>query len=241
MNEQGKLFARHGAETMDKLTIIWEDADMILCHKLAGIAVQTRRLGEQDMESLLKNYRVKKKEEPYIGIVHRLDQPVEGIMVFAKHSKAAANLSKQVQQHTIGKYYYALSESIPNAKTGILEDYLVTDKKTNYTKVATANETGAKYAKLEYKVLGTREKRTLFDIHLYTGRQHQIRVQMAHMGCPILGDSKYGTKQSTEGLALCSYRLVFLHPSTGKALDFCITPSFLEKDIADAYPHLDFF
>ena len=95
------------------LQIIHEDNDIILCYKPAGVATQTKRLGQQDIESLLKNYRAKKGEEPYIGVVHRLDQPVEGLMVFAKNQKAAGALSKQVREHLIGKYYYAVSAYAP--------------------------------------------------------------------------------------------------------------------------------
>ena len=93
---------------MQRSEIIFEDNDIIVCHKPAGMATQTKRLGQQDMESFLKNYRASKKEEPYIGVVHRLDQPVEGVMVFAKNPKAATALSKQVQQRIIGKHYYAV-------------------------------------------------------------------------------------------------------------------------------------
>lgn len=218
---------------MNQLNIIYEDEDIILCHKLAGVATQTKRLGQQDMESLLKNYRVKKGEPPYIGVVHRLDQPVEGIMVFAKNQKAAASLSKQVQQHVIGKYYYAVSNSVPSLTEGVLEDYLLTDKKTNFTQVVEVNDDKwsatdlpkeIKKAKLEYKVVGIKGNKTLFDIKLHTGRQHQIRVQMSHMGCALIGDSKYGDAQSREGLALCSYRLEFLHPKTNKKMEFEIQP-----------------
>jgi len=218
---------------MNKLEIIFEDRDIILCRKPAGVATQTKRLGQQDMESLLKNYRAKKGEPPYIGIVHRLDQPVEGLMVFAKNQKAAANLSKQVQERVIGKYYYAVSVNAPEEKEGVLEDYLVTDKKLNVTQVVDVKEDkrsvtdlpkDAKKAKLEYKVVETKECKSLFDIKLHTGRQHQIRVQMAHMGCPLVGDSKYGNEQSAKGLALCSYRLKFKHPTTNKELDYKITP-----------------
>lgn len=244
---------------MNKLEIIYEDNDLILCRKPAGIATQTRRLGQQDMESLLKNDRAEKGEPPYIGIVHRLDQPVEGIMVFAKNQKAAAGLSKQIQQRMIGKYYYAVSENRPKETEGILEDYLLTDKKSNVTQVVEQNlqeqsdlkgkttkalPKDAKKAKLEYRVIETKENKTLFAIKLHTGRQHQIRVQMAHMGCPLVGDAKYGNpvenktnpqkkekkngiikKTGTENkLALCSYRLEFIHPVTGKTMDFRIVP-----------------
>ncbi len=268
------------------LQIIHEDKDIIVCYKPAGVATQTKRLGQQDMESVLKNYRAKKGESPYIGVVHRLDQPVEGVMVFAKNQKAAANLSKQIQQHIIGKHYYAVSAFAPEKAEGVLENYLLTDKKTNHTVVVDgperdvadgesqgtdlANrferelpkgtrelEQDAKYAKLEYRVVESGEAGILFDIKLHTGRQHQIRVQMAHMGCPLIGDSKYGQvsgdcvaigtskqsckrnangdvvmagesldtrKMAKQQLALCSYRLCFAHPVTGKQMDFSIKP-----------------
>ena len=216
-----------------EIDIIYEDSDIILCHKPAGMATQTKRLGQQDMESFLKNYRAKKGESPYIGIVHRLDQPVEGIMVFAKNQKATAYLSKQVQQRMVGKYYYAVSNHTPTKQQGILENYLLTDKKTNFTKVVDGNHNRenllkeAKYAKLEYEVLEEKEGKTLFKIKLHTGRQHQIRVQMAYMGCPLVGDNKYGNTsavQAKEGLALCSYQLEFQHPTTMKEMQFSIVP-----------------
>ena len=242
---------------LQSLDIIYEDNDIILCRKPAGVATQTKRLGQQDMESLLRNYRAKKKEPPYVGVVHRLDQPVEGLMVFAKNQKAAAGLSKQIQQKIIGKHYYAISAKAPLQKEGKLEDYLVTDKKTNVTRVVEVDveaselddgiskvgkkETGrsqlpadAKKAILEYKVISEQDGLYLFDIHLHTGRQHQIRVQMAHMGCPLVGDSKYGdassrsegnTEKLSLGLALCSYRLAFAHPTTGKAMNVSIKPT----------------
>lgn len=212
-----------------ELEILFEDNDILVCRKPAGLATQTKRLGQQDMESLLKNYRAKKGEPPYIGIVHRLDQPVEGVMVFAKNQKAAAHLSKQVQDRVIGKYYYAVSQSEPSEKEGVLENYLLTDKKTNYTRVidkrsVTDLRKDAKYAKLEYKSVGNKEEKTLFEIKLHTGRQHQIRVQMANVGCPLVGDSKYGEAGDKEQLALCSYKLEFEHPTKKIPMTFEIKP-----------------
>lgn len=209
---------------MKELKIIYEDNDILVCHKPAGVATQTKRLGQQDMESLLKNYRAKKGEPPNIWVVHRLDQPVEGVMVFEKNQKAAADLSKQVQQHVIGKYYYAVSAYAPTERAGVLEDYLLTDKKANVTKVVAAGTKDAKLAKLEYKVIEAKEGKTLLRVKLHTGRQHQIRVQMAHMGCPLIGDSKYGEGTNKDGLALCSYRLEFRHPGTNKKMEFEIEP-----------------
>lgn len=213
---------------MNKLDIIYEDSDIILVHKPAGVATQTKRLGQQDMESLLKNYRVKKGEPPQVWVVHRLDQPVEGVMVFAKNQKAAGDLSKQVQQHIIGKYYYAVSAHEPKEKSEVLEDYLLTDKKSNVTQVVPAEVKDAKKAKLEYEVIEAKEDKTLIRVKLHTGRQHQIRVQLSHMGCPLIGDSKYGETQGREGLALCSYKLEFFHPTTKKELKFEIAPQGAE-------------
>ena len=204
--------------------IIFEDKDILVCRKPAGVATQTKRLGQQDMESLLKNYRAKKGEPPYIGIVHRLDQPVEGIMVFAKNQQAAAHLSKQVQDRAIGKYYYAVSKHTPAKKEGVLEDYLLTDKKVNVTQVVNADRKDSKKAKLEYSVLKSKGEKNLFDIKLHTGRQHQIRVQFANMGTPLIGDSKYGDAKDREQLALCSYKLEFEHPTKKCPMKFEIQP-----------------
>ena len=207
-----------------ELEIIFEDRDILICRKPAGVATQTKRLGQQDMESLLKNYRAKKGEPPYIGIVHRLDQPVEGLMVFAKNQQAAAHLSKQVQDRVIGKYYYAILKNTPAQREGALEDYLLTDKKTNFTQVVESKMEDAKKAKLEYKVLESKENKTLVDIKLHTGRQHQIRVQMANVGCPLVGDNKYGEAGDKEQLALCSYKLEFEHPTKKIPMRFEIQP-----------------
>ena len=213
--------------------ILFEDKDILICRKPAGVATQTKHLGQQDMESLLKNYRAKKGEPPYIGIVHRLDQPVEGLMVFAKNQQAAASLSKQVQDRVIGKYYYAVSAGTPKVNEGVLEDMLVTDKKTNFTSIVDIDDLkkhdmnfpkDAKHAKLEYKAVDTKDGKTLFDIKLHTGRQHQIRVQMANAGCPLVGDSKYGEAGDKEPLALCSYKLEFEHPAKKIPMRFEIQP-----------------
>lgn len=203
--------------------IIYEDTDIIVCRKPAGVATQTKRIGQQDMESLLRNYRAKRKEEPYIGVVHRLDQPVEGIMVFAKNSKAASKLSGQVAARTIGKHYYAViwTDRANVEDTGILEDYMVTDKKTNVSSIVPEGTAGAKRAELAYQVIARYDDRAVVDIELYTGRQHQIRLQFSSRGCPLVGDAKYGRKEDGyKGIALCSYGLEFVHPSTGKEMNW---------------------
>lgn len=229
---------------MQRPEIIFEDKDIIVCHKPAGMATQTKRLGQQDMESFLKNYRASKKEQPYIGVVHRLDQPVEGVMVFAKNPKAAAALSKQVQQRIIGKHYYAVctktvhaqlqpqeqTEELSLGNTGTLTDYILTDKKNNISKVVSPEDVNknpqAKRAVLDYEVIKQEQDKTVFDITLHTGRQHQIRLQLSNMGYSIIGDKKYGGI-ANDKLMLCSYRIEFDHPINGTKMDFKIDAPFL--------------
>lgn len=205
------------------LKIIYEDEQLLVCHKPAGVATQTKRLGQQDMESLLKNNRASKGEPSYIGVVHRLDQPVEGVMVFAKTKEAASDLSRQVQMKEADKFYYAVTDGVPVEKTGSLEDYLLRDGRTNISKVVKEGTTGAKKARLSYEVLEEDGTHAILKIQLDTGRHHQIRVQLAHAGYPIAGDRKYNADSSTtpgDHLKLCSYKIGFVHPKTHKKMEF---------------------
>lgn len=209
--------------------IIYEDTEVLVCKKAAGIAVQTAKFGQQDMVSLLKNYRAMKKEEPYIGLVHRLDQPVEGVMVFAKTKQAAANLSGQIREKQANKYYYAVVCGKPKEKQARLVDYLTKDGKNNTSFVVPKETKGAKRAELWYKVLQQKENKSLLCIDLKTGRHHQIRVQLSHMGCPIYGDSKYAgaieaMPETYRPLALCAYKIAFVHPKTKEKMEFQVKP-----------------
>ena len=232
--------------------IIYEDNDIIVCYKPSGMATQTRRIGQQDMESFIRNYRAAKKEPSYVGIVHRLDQPVEGVMVFAKNQKAAASLSRQIKEHTTEKYYYAASYGRKNISTDntkniddkhadgkaesdslicTLTDYISFDRRTNISKIVTANAPQSKKAVLEYKIVqptdnvSVETQITVFDIKLLTGRHHQIRLQLANIGYPLIGDTKYGGENAErQQLALCSYKIVFDHPANGKRMKFEIEP-----------------
>ena len=208
------------------LEIIFEDEFIIVCKKPPGIPTQTPKSCVTDMVSLLKNYRVSKGEPPYVGLVHRLDQPVEGVIVFAKDKKSAAALSAQMQAHTFEKYYYAMVEGTFSPACGTLENYLLRDGKSNVSSVVPKDTTGAKRAELSYETVKTMEDRSLVRIQLKTGRHHQIRVQLAHAGHPIIGDKKYG--RNTPGylpLGLCSYHIGFIHPVTKKKVVYEITPS----------------
>lgn len=212
------------------MEILYEDTEIIVCVKPAGVATQTKKLGQADMESLLKNYRVSKGEPPYIGVVHRLDQPVGGVMVFAKNKEAAADLSRQIQGKLADKYYYAMTDGVPEKQKGSLEDYLLRDGKSNTSSVVSRQNAEAKRAALSYEVLEQNGIRAILRVQLETGRHHQIRVQLSHAGFPIVGDRKYNFKENMRpfsgNLALCSYKLGFKHPKTHKKMEFEIDKPF---------------
>ncbi len=210
--------------TLSANDIIYEDSAILVCRKAAGLASQTAKSGQPDLVSLLKTYRVQKKEPPYIGLVHRLDQPVCGLMVFAKTKQAAAHLSKQVSTRQITKEYLAVVCGIPSAK-GELCDFLLRDGKRNTSRVVSKETPGAKEARLSYTVVcsDVAANKSLVHIVLHTGRHHQIRVQFSHAGFPLYADTKYGQplpKGSYCPVALCSYKLTFVHPTTKKTLTF---------------------
>ncbi|MCD8218241.1 MAG: RluA family pseudouridine synthase [Clostridiales bacterium] len=234
--------------------IIYEDSDILVCEKPAGLPVQTAKSGRPDMVSELKNYRAKKHEEPYIGLVHRLDQPVCGVMVFAKTKAAAAHLSRQVSSRSIGKEYLAVICGLPESASdtefisdiqsgqekhtlrpaGDLRDFLLKDGRTNTSRVVPEHTPGAKESLLSYEVIQSNPEteRSLVRIHLHTGRHHQIRVQFSHAGFPLYADTKYGQPLPAGNfcpVALCSYKISFIHPKTGKAMTFTVKNSTLEK------------
>lgn len=214
--------------------IIYEDEDIIVIHKPSGIATETAKIGQADVVSELKNYRARKKEDSYIGVIHRLDQPVEGLLVFAKNQKAAKQLTSDLQTGKVKKLYLAL---VPEAtdQEGDLSDYLLKDNRTNLSRVVPQDTKDAKVANLYWRLLKKNEyagqKYDLVEVEIFTGRHHQIRVQMSHAGMPLLGDSKYGTEESSllssavgiRQTALLAYKLSLIHPATRKELDFQIT------------------
>lgn len=210
----------------EQIQIIYEDETVVVCHKLPGIPVQTPKVGQQDMVSLLRNYYTRKKENNQIFIVHRLDQPVEGVMVFARTKEAAANLSRQVQERQMDKQYLAVVEGKWKEKSGVLENYLLRDGRTNTSKVVPEGTKGAKRARLTYKVEREMEENSLVKVQLETGRHHQIRVQMAYAGHPLAGDKKYNPNCTTgyQPVGLCSVKTAFVHPVTGKQMEFEVEP-----------------
>lgn len=203
--------------------ILYEDKQIVVCRKHAGMAVQSARIGQMDMESALKNYL----KGGFVGIVQRLDQPVEGILVFGKSSKATANLNRQQQDGRMKKKYLAVFTG--KVKEGNkLEDVLIKDSKTNTSRVVPEGTPQGKRSVLYYKILKVTETAGLAEVTLQTGRHHQIRVQMSHHGMPLWADGKYNNHLSEEEkgqtIGLCAYRLEFEHPETGKQMKFQIEP-----------------
>ena len=220
------------------LEILYEDPHILVCVKPCGIATQSRTVGRPDMVSLLKNHIHKtsgSKGAPYLAVIHRLDQPVTGILVFAKTPFAARELNRQLTGQGFGKYYRALVEGRPQTPEGILEHDLVKDPRTNRSCVCRPGARGAKHARLRYQTVPVPQRYfscvyaalpnvTELEVRLDTGRHHQIRVQLAHIGCPIIGDTKYNPNCTASPLwrniCLCAFRLDFYHPRTHKLLHF---------------------
>ena len=217
-------------EKLPKINIIYEDNHLLVVEKPINIPVCEDITNDIDLLTILKNYLKEKYNKPgnvYLGLVHRLDRPVGGVMVFAKTSKAASRLSNQVRENKLKKTYYAVVENKIN-KTGTLKDYLVKDYKTNISKTTTKEK--GKLSILDYELIKTVDNLNLVKIDLQTGRSHQIRVQFSSRNNPLYGDQKYNknTKPNTQ-IALFAKKLSFYHPTTNELLTF-------EIDLPKRYP-----
>ncbi|MCH4193584.1 MAG: RluA family pseudouridine synthase [Butyrivibrio sp.] len=247
------------------VTYLYEDDDILVCVKPAGMATESAGLGVTDLVSTLRTHLVRQQRQlmrgaaqtgkkpsqpPYLALIHRLDQPVEGILVFGKNKAAAADLSRQLQNHTMQKDYLAVLVGRPERECGELTDYLLKDAESGEVRVVPADTKGAQKAQLTYKVIasasvfgqekdatgetgrGGKVEVTLVSVHLLTGRFHQIRAQMAHMGTPILGDHRFNDagmlalagQCGAEYIALCCCHLQFRHPVTKRLMEYRITP-----------------
>ncbi|SFC84259.1 RluA family pseudouridine synthase [Butyrivibrio sp. YAB3001] len=244
---------------MKEIKYIYEDEDILVCHKPAGIATEGARAYNMDVVSAARNYLSRKNKDKkatgkpaYVVTVHRLDQPVEGVLILAKTKKAATDISAQIKNRTTQKYYYALCHGVIEENEGCLENYLARtedglarvvseEEKNNCKDNCITGDNGEKIriiagdikkAKLNYEVVARGEEETLLRIKLITGRFHQIRVQLANIGHPILGDNKYPTEASKayseargiNSVCLVSYRFELKHPSTKKRMEFEIVP-----------------
>jgi 23S rRNA pseudouridine1911/1915/1917 synthase len=209
------------------VNIIYEDNHLLVVEKPYGVPSQEDSTGDDDMLSLCRAYIKKKYDKPgdvFLGLVHRLDRPTRGVMVFAKTSKAASRLSEQIRRGEFKKTYLAVLTREPPRKKGSLTGYLVKDETRHVARTAEKNEPGAKKASLDYEVLGARDGLCLVRVWLNTGRFHQIRAQFAGIGCAVYGDMKYGNGEKAK-LALFAEGISLIHPTKREAMLFRLTPA----------------
>lgn len=214
---------------MNNLKIIYEDNHIIVVEKISNIPSQADKTGDVDMLTLIKNYikeKYEKKGNVYLGLVHRLDRPVGGVMVFAKTSKAASRLSEEVRTKQFQKEYLVVVDGKFEKENNILEDYLLKNGQKNISKVVKEGTKNSKYAKLEYETLKYNEEidLSLLKIKLHTGRHHQIRVQLSSRNHSIYGDQKYGSRGRGKQIALWAYKLTIIHPISKKEMTFISVP-----------------
>ena len=212
--------------------VLYEDNHLIVAIKPAGVLSQSDGSNAPDMLTILKAYIKEKYQKPgevYLGLVHRLDRPVSGVMVFARTSKAASRLSEQIRQRRVEKIYRCVVNGVLEGE-GRLENYISKDESTNTVTVSDAEKPGFKASYLDYKALADKDDMTLVEVKLGTGRSHQIRAQMAHAGFPLIGDQKYGKKDNrTKDIALEAYKLSFEHPVKREFITF-------EAPVPDTFP-----
>ena len=210
-----------GKNNMKNLKVLYETNHFIVIEKPVNVPSQGDKTGDTDLKE-----KYQKPGNVYVGLIHRLDRPVGGVMVFAKTSKAAARLSEAVRNRQIEKEYLLIADGKFENTKGIMEDFLKKDERTNLSKVVPENTADANYAKLEYEVLHYREDNdlSLVKVKLHTGRHHQIRVQFASRNHSLYGDQKYGARGNGKQIALFAYRLSFPDPITKEMLTFTAMP-----------------
>ena len=197
------------------INILYEDNHVLCVVKPANLPVQADNTKDEDLLTLVKQYLKEKYNKPgnvYLGLVHRLDRPVGGAMILAKTSKDASRLSESIRVRAIDKVYYAILDGVPKKQSDTLVDYLTKDTKTNMVSVTNAKI--GKKSILHYQVLATKNGHTLVEIHLETGRPHQIRVQFASRNLPLVGDQRYNKNAKKVQIALWAVSLTFPHPTT---------------------------
>ena len=214
--------------SINDLVILYEDNHIIVVLKPQNVPSQGDDSKDPDMLSLVKEYikeTYKKEGNVYVGLVHRLDRPTGGVMVFAKSSKAAARLSEQLKAGDFEKKYFAVLCGVPREKKAVLTNYLKKNAVNNMVYVCGPTVEGAKLAELDYKILQETNDLSLAEIRLHTGRSHQIRVQMNFLGTPVYGDMRYGGEKAKKGyLALWAYSLSFTHPVLKERMVFKVQP-----------------
>lgn len=213
---------------MEDLTILHEDNHIIVVLKPQNVPTCEDSSKDKDLLTMIKEYikeTYDKQGNVYLGLVHRLDRPTGGVMVFAKSSKAASRLSEQMREGDFEKRYYATLVGTPREEKATLTHYMKKNAVNNMVYVCEPTVEGAKFAELDYKVLESKNDLSLVDVRLHTGRSHQIRVQMNAIGCPVYGDMRYGGEKAKKGyLALWAYYLAFTHPVSKERMVFRVQP-----------------
>lgn len=212
----------------EDLNVVYEDNHIIVVIKPPGVISQADKTDPDDMLASVKEYIKRKYDKPgdvYIGLIHRLDKPVGGLMVFARTSKAASRLNEQQRQKDIGKYYFAVVKGNVKPDEGNIEGYIIKDRDENISKMTGMDNKGAKFASLAYKTLGSNDGHSLLEIELHTGRSHQIRVQLKDHGFPLEGDRKYDEGPYVHHtVALWAFKLEFMHPVKKIPMSFLSLP-----------------
>ncbi|MGD9901189.1 MAG: RluA family pseudouridine synthase [Spirochaetales bacterium] len=212
----------------EMVKVVYEDNHLVVVIKPQNVPVQEDASKDPDLFNAIKEYLKEKYNKPgnvYLGLLHRLDRPTGGLMVFAKTSKAASRMSEAIREGEVEKRYLAVLVGTPKDRRATLVNYLKKDEKNNLVKIAPLSESGSKKAVLDYNILQANEKLSLADISLETGRSHQIRVQFANIKNPVFGDVKYkGDIVVGANLSLWSYRLKFEHPVTKEIMNFVSFP-----------------
>ncbi|MDE7401900.1 MAG: RNA pseudouridine synthase [Muribaculaceae bacterium] len=211
------------------MEVVYEDNHLLIVNKRAGEIVQGDKTGDTPLSELVKVYLKEKYNKPgnvFCGVVHRIDRPVSGLVIFARTSKALERLNKMLREGEIHKTYYALVEGRPANPEGLLENWLISDPRINKTFISKPHAEGAKLSRLEYRTIAQGDRYTLLEVNLLTGRKHQIRAQLSAMGHPIKGDLKYGAKRSNPdgGISLQSHRIRFEHPVSHNEIDVTAPP-----------------
>lgn len=199
------------------MQIVYEDNHIIIVSKRSGEIVQGDKTGDVPLSKMVKQYIKEKYAKPgavFLGVVHRLDRPVNGLVVFARTSKALERLNRMFANGEVRKTYWAITQNRPEADEGTLEHWLTRNEKQNKSYASEREKPGSKLAILKYKVIGESKRYNLLEINLLTGRHHQIRCQLAAIGCPIKGDLKYGAKRSNPdgSISLLARHVEFVHP-----------------------------
>lgn len=209
------------------MEVIYEDNSIIVVNKPQNVPSQEDATKDKDMLTMVKEYVKEKYNKPgnvFIGLVHRLDRPTGGVMVFARNSKSAARLSQQIKDGEFEKTYYAITKGVPNPERSRIVSYLKKDEKSNKVRIVPMLEEGAKRAELEYNVLEKKDGYALVKVNLFTGRGHQIRVQLSLIKCPIVGDQKYDESAIKSNLHLYAVELKLNHPISGEKMVFRVFP-----------------